>query len=54
MSNAACWVHIKWTVIILLFMIIDIGPIPFTASICLYIVWFRPQWFKDVVEKVYR
>jgi len=34
-------------------MIISIGPFPITSTICLYVVIFRPRWFKSLVDKVY-
>jgi hypothetical protein len=34
-------------------MLLDIGPIPITAGIGLYIVIFRPRWFADLVDALY-
>jgi hypothetical protein len=34
-------------------MILDIGTLPITASIALFVVMFRPRWFKVMVDRVY-
>jgi len=33
--------------------IIGIGPIPTTTLIIIYVVIFRPQWFKELVDAIY-
>jgi hypothetical protein len=45
----------KWFMVLLVLLIIDISPIPFplTATTCLYILLFRPCWFKKWVDKLY-
>ncbi len=40
--------------VLLVMMITDIGPIPTTSLLCLYAVIFRPQWFKWLVDEIYR
>lgn len=44
----------KCTLAIIIMMILDIGPIPVMASIGLWVVWLRPQWFQELVEKLYQ
>lgn len=51
--NAASLTRIKCFIVLFVFMIISIGPIPITSSIGLYVVVFRPLWFKKLVETVY-
>lgn len=51
--NAASLARIKCFIVLFIFMIIGIGPIPITSSIGLYVVVFRPLWFKKLVETVY-
>jgi len=51
--NATHWARIKCFIVLFVFMIISIGPIPITSSIGLYVVVFRPLWFKKLVETVY-
>jgi hypothetical protein len=34
-------------------MIADTAPIPVVGSICMYILLFRPRWFKELVDKIY-
>jgi hypothetical protein len=45
--------RIEWLLVLLFMMLIDIGPFPFTATICLYILLFRPRWFKKWVDRLY-
>jgi hypothetical protein len=34
--------------------IIEIGPIPMTPLLLLWVVIFRPAWFYDLVARVYQ
>jgi hypothetical protein len=34
-------------------MIFSIGPIPVASMIGLFVVIFRPTWFKKLVENIY-
>jgi hypothetical protein len=34
-------------------MIFSVGPIPITSAIGLYVVIYRPTWFKKLVENIY-
>lgn len=45
--------RIKWILALMLLMLMDIGPFPITASLCLYIVIFRPRWFKRFFYRLY-
>ena len=51
--NPSTLSRIQCAVILIIFMVISIGPIPITSSICLYVVIFRPVWFKRLVETIY-
>jgi hypothetical protein len=33
--------------------ILGIGPIPTTTLIVIYVVIFRPKWFKELVDAIY-
>ena len=46
--------RIHCAVVLIVFMIASIGPIPITSTIGLYVVVFRPGWFKKLVDKVYQ
>lgn len=41
------------SLVLFVFMIVSIGPLPVTSTICLYAVVFRPRWFKNLVDQVY-
>ncbi|MDD2759299.1 MAG: hypothetical protein PHH11_03275 [Methylomonas sp.] len=49
-SNIA---RIKCAFVLFIFMIISIGPIPITSTIGLFVVVFRPGWFKKLVDTIY-
>ncbi|WP_197491435.1 hypothetical protein [Methylomonas methanica] len=53
MSTQASFTRLKWFVIILLLTIVEIGPIPLMGLTMLYIVAFRPRWFKELVDRIY-
>jgi hypothetical protein len=53
MNNRRLAVKMKCIFILLLLMILDIGPIPITAGLGLFIVLFRPLWFKTLVDTLY-
>lgn len=43
----------KWLLILTTIGCMEIMPIPVTDSILIYILLFRPLWFKGVVDKLY-
>jgi hypothetical protein len=45
------FVRIKCALILMVFMMIPIFPI--TSTIGLFVVIFRPHWFKQLVDTVY-
>ncbi|AEG01205.1 hypothetical protein Metme_2824 [Methylomonas methanica MC09] len=53
MPRSSLFWRIKWLLILFVLLLIDIGPFPLTALICLYIVLFRPRWFKQFVSRLY-
>ncbi|MDT4292238.1 hypothetical protein RO575_21955 [Methylomonas sp. MO1] len=53
MSKQASFARLKWFVFILLLTIVEIGPVPLMGLTLLYIVAFRPRWFKDLVDRIY-
>jgi hypothetical protein len=53
MSEQASFARLKWFVIILLLTIVEIGPVPLMGMTLLYILAFRPRWFKDLIGRIY-
>ncbi|MBD9361002.1 hypothetical protein [Methylomonas fluvii] len=53
MNTHATFTRFKWFVIILLLTIVEIGPFPLMGLTLLYIVAFRPRWFKALVDQIY-
>lgn len=51
--NPSTLPRIRCAVVLIIFLIISIGPIPITSSIGLYVVIFRPAWFKRLVDAIY-
>ncbi len=43
----------KCLVVLMLFALLDIGPIPITALTGVFIVFFLPRWFKQLVDRLY-
>lgn len=53
MSHNALFVRIKWIMVLLVTMALDILPVPVIGLILLYILLFRPLWFKNAVLEIY-
>ncbi len=45
--------RIFYVLILLLISIIEIGPVPISHLILIWIVLFRPSWFYGLVQKIY-
>ncbi len=54
MFKKTLFYQIKYAVFLLLFMLLDIGPVPITAMTGLYVVLFRPDWFRKMVDNIYQ
>lgn len=39
--------------ILMVTTILDIGPVPINGMMLISVVLFRPQWFYDLVQKIY-
>ncbi|MBK8817309.1 MAG: hypothetical protein IPN42_18195 [Methylococcaceae bacterium] len=51
MKTASIFARIKCGLVLMVFMLIPIFPI--TSTIGLFVVIFRPSWFKHLVDTVY-
>lgn len=38
---------------LMIISIIEIGPVPITPIVLIYVVLFRPAWFYELVIKIY-
>jgi len=45
--------RLKLVIVLILLTILGIGPMPVTSVVGIYIVLFRPVWFKRMVLKLY-
>ena len=45
--------RIFYVLILLVVSIIEIGPVPISPIILMWIILFRPSWFYDLVQKIY-
>lgn len=45
--------RITCIIVLIVLVLIEIGPIPVTGMIGLYVVIFRPFWFKELVDRIY-
>jgi hypothetical protein len=39
--------------ILIVITILDFGPFPISSLLLVWVVLFRPQWFYDLVQKIY-
>jgi len=53
MKNNNILTRLKCLFVLLLFALLDIGPVPITALTGIFIVFFRPRWFKQLVNHLY-
>ena len=53
MNKVSSWARIKCAIVFIVLMIFSIGPVPVTSTIGLYVVIFRPNWFKKLVLTIY-
>ncbi|MDP3839698.1 MAG: hypothetical protein Q8Q54_12340 [Methylococcales bacterium] len=53
MNTTANWLRIKCAIVLIIFMIFSVSPIPITSTIGLFVVIFRPHWFKKLVDNIY-
>ncbi len=53
MTAASNWARIKCAIVFIVFIIFSVGPIPITSTIGLFVVIFRPAWFKKLVDNIY-
>ena len=51
--NRSSLIRIKCAIVLIIFMIFSISPIPITSTVCLLVVIFRPAWFKKLIEDIY-
>ncbi len=53
MNLAPFSLRIKCFFVLLVLMVFDISPIPILETIFMYILLFRPRWFKELIDKIY-
>lgn len=51
--NTSSLSRIKCGLVLFVFMLFSVSPIPITSAIGLWVVIFRPRWFKNLVDRVY-
>ncbi len=53
MKTVSLSARIKCALVLIILTIVGLGPFPITSAIGLFIVLFRPQWFKNLVDSIY-
>lgn len=53
MSHNTVFARIKWIILLLLMMLLDTLPVPVLGFVLLYVLLFRPLWFKHAVQEIY-
>jgi len=45
----------RWVCLLVLVLVtlLEIGPVPISGLLLIWVVLFRPQWFYDLVQKIY-
>ncbi len=51
--KASSITRLKCAAVFVVFIIFSVGPVPITSALGLYVVIFRPPWFKELVARVY-
>lgn len=51
--NTSTRVRIICALILLVFSVLGVGPIPITSTIGLFVVIFLPVWFKQLIDDLY-
>ena len=46
----------RWLVLLYLIImtLLEVGPVPISGLLLIYVVLFRPQWFYDLVQDIYK
>lgn len=45
--------RLKCAFVLFVFAVLGVGPIPITSTIGLFVVIFRPYWFKKLINDIY-
>ena len=45
--------RILYLLILIVITILEIGPVPISGLLLIWVVVFRPQWFYGLVQKIY-
>lgn len=53
MTSSSLITRIKCALVLIILMVFSVAPIPITSTIALWVVIFRPKWFKQLVDKIY-
>ncbi len=54
MSSRNYFWKLKWLLALLLMMLLDFSPFPVSSLVLLYIFFFKPLWFKAVIDRLYQ
>ncbi|SJM90773.1 conserved hypothetical protein [Crenothrix polyspora] len=53
MNTSSLFPRLKCAVVLIIFTVLGLGPVPITSVVGLFVVIFRPQWFKNLVDRIY-
>jgi len=45
--------RLKSALVLIVFAVLGVGPVPITSTIGLFVIIFRPRWFKQLVDNIY-
>lgn len=53
MSAHAVWLRFKLLIVVAILTVLEIGPIPLFGLLLIWVIAFRPRWFKALLDRVY-
>lgn len=53
MNAVSTKARLKSALVLIVFAVLGVGPVPITSTIGLFIIIFRPRWFKQLVDNIY-
>ncbi|WP_175463766.1 MULTISPECIES: hypothetical protein [Methylomonas] len=53
MSTHSYWLRIKLLFAVAVLTVLEIGPIPLFGLLLIWVIVFRPRWFKALLDRIY-
>ena len=53
MSFRSRFWKLKWLSVLILLTLLDFSPFPVSSLVLLYVFFFKPLWFKEIIDRLY-